>query len=186
MLILKGMKLTTPLTLLAAALCAASASAQVTPIRFSAPVNPIAGLPKLLPSPMTGPLVGTGISLPNLVPALNPSVTLAAVAPAPAPVSLPAHQELIPAIPAQRAGGDVVNPLQRVMPGVVVRFNAPANGSTNGAPSTHDAAKEKLDETFDGSGAPSKPAVNLPSRKPVTSGRHVSLPEWDLERELGI
>ena len=176
----------TPLTLVAA-LCAATASAQVAPIRFAAPVNPIAGLPKLLPSPMTGPLVGTGISLPNLVPSLTPSVTLAAVAPAPAPsVSLPgAHQELIPAIPAQRAGGDVVNPLQRVMPGVVVRFNAPANGSTNGAASVPDAPKEKLDETFDGSGA-SKPVVKLPARKPVTSGRHVSLPEWDLERELGI
>jgi hypothetical protein len=175
----------TPLTL-AAALCGA-ASAQVTTIRLAAPVNPIAGLPRLLPSPMTGPLVGTGISLPNLVPALTPSMTLAAVAPALSPVSLPAHQQLIPAIPAQRAGGDVVNPLQRVMPGVVVRFNAPANGSTNGgAASIPDAPKEKLDETFDGSGAPSKPVVNLPGRRPVSSGRHISLPEWDLERELGI
>ncbi|HXT00149.1 MAG TPA: hypothetical protein VN915_05705 [Elusimicrobiota bacterium] len=175
----------TPLTFVAA-LCAATASAQVTPIRFAAPVNPIAGLPKLLPSPMTGPLVGTGISLPNLVPALTPSVTLAALAPAaPAPVGLPAHQELIPAVQPARDPG-VVNPLQRVMPGVVVRFAAPANGSANGAPSVPDAPKEKLDETFDGTGAPSKPAVNLPVRRPVSSGRHVSLPEWDLERELGI
>lgn len=179
----------TPLTLVAA-LCAATASAQVTPVRFAAPVNPIAGLPKLLPSPISGPLAGTGISLPSLVPALTPSVVLAAAAPAPIPaasVNLPVvHEELIPAIQPAR-DPNVGNPLQRVMPGVVVRFNAPANGSTNGAPSVPaDAPKEKLDETFDGSGAPSKPAVNLPARKPVTSGRHVSLPEWDLERELGI
>jgi len=177
----------TPLTLVAA-LCAATASAQVTPIRFAAPVNPIAGLPKLLPSPLTGPLVGSGISLPNLVPALTPSVVLAAVSPAPVPapsISLPAaHEEILPAVQPAR-DPNVGNPLQRVMPGVVVRFNAPSNGSTNGAPSIPDAPKEKLDETFDGTGAPSKPAV-LPTRKPVTSGRHVSLPEWDLERELGI
>ena len=176
----------TPLTLVAA-LCAATASAQVTPVRFAAPVNPIAGLPKLLPSPMTGPLAGTGISLPSLVPALTPSVVLAAVAPSPVPsLSLPAaHEELIPAIQPVRDPG-VSNPLQRVQPGVVVRFNAPANGSANeGAASLPDAPKEKLDETFDGSGAPSKPVV-LPRRKPVSSGRHVSLPEWDLERELGL
>lgn len=175
----------TPLTLVAA-LCAATASAQVTPIRFAAPVNPIAGLPKLLPSPLTGPLVGTGISLPNLVPALTPSVTLAAIPAAPAPsVSFPgAHEEIIPAIQPARDG--VVNPLSRVKPGMVLRFNAPANGSANGgAASVPDAPKEKLDETFDGT-TPSKPAVSLPSRKPVSSGRHVSLPEWDLERELGI
>src|ERR1700757_598579 len=105
------MKLSTSILALALPLLGAGFSAaQIAPVRFAAPVNPIAGLPKLLPSPMTGPLVGTGISLPNLVPSLTPSVTLAAVAPAPAPsVSLPgAHQELIPAIPAQRAGGDVV------------------------------------------------------------------------------
>lgn len=178
--------LTTPLMLLVTALCAGTASSQVTPIRFSAPVNPIAGLPKLLPSPMTGPLVGTGISLPSLVPALTPSMMLSAVAPAVAPaampVRLPPPRAMIPAVPAQRAGGDVVNPLRRVMPGVVVRFNAPANAPTGSA--LPDSQKENLDETFDG--APSKPVVDLPSRRPVTSGRHISLPEWDLERELGI
>lgn len=169
-------------TLLVTALCAGTASAQLTTIRFAAPVNPIAGLPKLLPSPMTGPLVGTGISLPSLVPALTPSMSLAAVAPALMPVRMPSPQGLIPAIPAQRAGGDIVNPLRRVMPGVVIRFNAPVNGAV----SKPDAAKEKLDETFDGEDAPSKPIVNFPGRRPVSSGRHISLPEWDLERELGI
>jgi hypothetical protein len=176
------------MTLLVAALSAGTASAQVAAVRLAAPVNPIAGLPKLLPSPLTGPLVGTGISLPSLVPALTPAVTLAAIPAAPAPsVSLPgAHQEVLPALPARRAGGEIVNPIQRVMPGVVVRFNAPANGSAKGgAASVPDAPKEKLDETFDGT-TPSKPAVSLPGRKPVSSGRHVSLPEWDLERELGL
>ena len=173
----------TPLTLLAAGLCAGTASAQIAPIRFSAPVSPIAGLPKLLPSPMTGPLVGTGISLPNLVPALTPSLSLAAAAaPALVPVSMPAHEGLVPAVPASPARDGVVNPLQRVMPGVVIRFGAAQTQPQTGA-AKGDAAKEKLDETFDGEGSP-KPVVG--GRQPVTSGRHISLPEWDLERELGI
>ena len=180
------MKLTSlPFTLLVAALSAGAASAQVTAIRFSAPVSPIAGLPRLLPSPMTGPLVGTGISLPSLVPALTPSVSLLAAAPAPMPVSMPAHEGLIPAMPAAPSRDGVVNPLQRVMPGVVIKFSAGATQPQTGA-AKNDAAKEKLDETFDGQGNPNKPAVNLPGRRPVSSGRHISLPEWDLERELGI
>jgi hypothetical protein len=166
-------------------LCAAAASAQVTSIRFAAPVNPIAGLPKLLPSPLTGPLVGTPITLPNLVPALTPAVSLAA-APAATiimPMSLPTREGQVPASPARPSRDGVVNPLRRVMPGVVIRFNEAPSKPGAAKP---DAIKDKLDETFDGSGAPSKPAVGLPGRGPVSSGRHISLPEWDLERELGI
>ena len=180
-----------PLSILLPVLCAVSAAAQVTSIRFAAPVNPIASLPKLLPSPMTGPLVGTGITLPNLVPALTPSLTLASAAPITSyilPVSMPARDGQIPATPAQSSRDGVVNPLRRVMPGVVIRFNDPSGTAAKPASVSPDngSSKKKLDEEFDGEGAPSKPAVQLPRRQPVTSGRHISLPEWDLERELGI
>jgi hypothetical protein len=135
---------------------------------------------------MTGPLVGTGITLPNLVPSLTPSMSLAA-APIPAfllPVRMPAREGQVPASPAQPSRDGVVNPLRRVMPGVVVRFSGAASKPAAGL--DLNASKERLDETFDGEGTPSRPAVELPRRKPVASGRHISLPEWDLERELGI
>lgn len=183
---MKRITLTFALPILAVAISAA----QVTPVRFVAPVNPIAGLPRLLPSPMTGPLVGTGITLPNLVPALTPSLTLASAAPIASyvlPVSMPARGGQIPAAPAQPSRDGVVNPLRRVMPGVVIRFNDPSGAAKPASASAgSDVSKKKLDEEFDGDGAPSKPVVELPRRKPVTSGRHISLPEWDLERELGI
>ncbi|HEX4048204.1 MAG TPA: hypothetical protein VH309_10240 [Elusimicrobiota bacterium] len=174
-----------PLALALPLFAAATASAQLASIRFVAPVNPVAGLPRLLPSPMTGPLAGSGITLPNLVPALTPSLSLAAAA-APASAylpspSLPAREGRIPASPAQPSRDGVVNPLRRVMPGVVIRFGqtAPAKGGAV----QPDRSKENLDQAFDGEGAPSKPVVE---RQPVSSGRHISLPEWDLERELGL
>jgi hypothetical protein len=180
-----------PLTILLPLIAVATAGAQIVPVRFVAPVNPIAGLPRLLPSPMTGPLVGLGITLPSLVPALTPAMSLPS-APTPAfilPVSLPSRQGVIPATPASSSRGDVVNPLRRVMPGVVIRFSAAATNAAANAPkpgaAQSDPSKEKFDQAFDGEDAP-KPAVQLPGRKPVTSGRHISLPEWDLERELGI
>ncbi len=175
-------------TFLLTALGAASAAAQVTSIRFSAPLNPIAGLPKILPSPLTGPLVGTGISLPTPLPSLTPSVILtpahaASALPASiAPAALPARGGQIAAVPADSSRDGVVNPLRRVQPGVVFRFA----GAQGPAASGSDASKGRLDETFDGEKDPSKPAVNLPRRAPVTSGRHVSLPEDDLMKELGF
>jgi hypothetical protein len=169
------------LTILLPVLAAATASAQMASIRFAAPVNPIAGLPKLFPSPMTGPLVGSGITLPSLVPALTPSLSLAAAAPL-LPLRMPTRGGQIPVQPSR---DNVVNPLRRVMPGVVIRFTGPAS-STNPGAAKPDASKERLDGAFDGEGLPSKPIVNMPGRKPVSSGRHISLPEWDLERELGI
>ena len=168
------------LTILLPVLAAATASAQMASIRFAAPVNPIAGLPKLFPSPMTGPLVGTGITLPSLVPALTPSLSLAAAAPL-LPLRMPTRGGQIPVQPSR---DNVVNPLRSVMPGVVIRFDQSVSSKPGAA--KPDASKERLDGAFDGEGLPSKPVVNLPGRKPVSSGRHISLPEWDLERELGI
>ena len=179
-------RFTLPLTLILPVLAAATAAAQLTPVRFIAPVNPIAGLPKLLPSPMIGPLAGTRISLPSLVPALTPSIRLAAALPdLIVPVRMPSREGRLPATPAQPSRDGVINPLRRVIPGVVIRFDGVSAPSKPGS-ALPDASKEKLDQEFDGNGAPSKPVGGLPRRQPISSGRHITLPEWDLERELGI
>jgi len=177
-----------PLSILLPVLCAVSAAAQIVPVRFAAPVNPIAGLPKLLPSPMTGPLVGMGISLPSLMPALTPAISLPSAAPIPAylpSVRMPSRDGLTPATPADSSRDGVVNPLRRIAPGVVIRFSESVVPAKPGA-AKQDATKESLDQAFDGEGNPTKPTVELPRRKPVSSGRHISLPVWDLERELVI
>jgi hypothetical protein len=190
---------TLTLTLLLPAVCAMTAAAQLTVVRFVAPVSPLAGLPKLLPSPMSGPLAGVGISLPALTPTLVPNISLTlgaapqAAVPAVLPVALPARGGQVQADPSQPSRDGVVNPLQRVMPGVVIRFAgaAPATapqGASQPESVGQDSNKQKLDETFDGDVAPAKPAVSLPrrDRKPVTSGRRIGLPEDELLRELGF
>jgi hypothetical protein len=184
---------TLTLTLLLPAICAAAAAAQIVPVRFSAPVSPIAGLPKYLPSPISGPLAGNGISLPSLVPALTPTLKLSAAAPLlaslpVAPALLPSRPGSLPASPADGSRDVVNNPLRRVMPGVTIRFAATAAQSASGsAPSvkaTPDEAKGDLDEAFDGSEQPARRPVLR--RGPISSERHISLPETDLERELGL
>ena len=179
-------RFTLPLTLLLPVLAAATAAAQLTPVRFIAPVNPIAGLPRLFPSPMIGPLAGTGVTLPSLVPALTPSLSLAYSLPdLILPVRVPSRDGQLPMTPHKPSRDGVNNPLRRVIPGVIIRFDGISAPSKPGA-AKPDASKEKLDQEFDGSGAPSRPAVELPRRKPISSGRHITLPEWDLEKELGI
>jgi hypothetical protein len=174
-----------PLTLLLPVLAAATSAAQIAPLRFIAPVNPVAGLPKLLPSPLTGPLVGSGINLPSLVPALTPSLRLTPAAPQIGvilPVRMPSRDGQFPTLPTTPSRDGVNNPIRRVIPGVVIRFNgAPAQPGA----ATPEVSKEKLDHAFDGD-LPSKPVVGQMRRQPITSGRHITLPEWDLERELGI
>lgn len=164
------------------ALAASASFSQVMPIRAIAPINPIAGLPKLLPSPMSGPLTGMGISLPTVLPTLAPSpALLAAAAPAPSPVSfpaiLPSRAPSLP-VPANPSHENVINPLRRVLPGVAIRFaDAPK------ADKKPDAAKDNLDQLFDGEDAPIKPGIG---RGVVGNERRISLPEDDLMRELGF
>jgi hypothetical protein len=170
------------LTILLSVLAAATASAQLTTIRFSAPVNPVESLPKLLPSPMTGPLIGNGITLPSFAAAWTPEFRLPAAAPRlpfALPVRLPASGVRFPEIHDGPA-----YPLHRVTPGTAIRFVSASTIQSGAAQS--DASKERLDGVFDGAGRASKPSVDLPRRTPVSSGRHISLPEWDLERELGL
>jgi hypothetical protein len=160
--------------------CAAISAAQIAPLRLSVPVNPVAGLPKLLPSPLGAPLAGTRIELPGLVPSLTPSpALLAAAAPAAIlPVSLPTRRAPM-ALPTLPSHENVINPLRTIMPGVTIRFGEKAKGE-KAAP---DAVRDNLDQLFDGDGQSTKPGVD---RGPIGNERRISLPEDDLMRELGI
>jgi len=172
------------------ALVAANSAAQIMPVRMFAPVNPVAGLPKVLPSPVTGPLAGMNISLPSLIPALSPApALLAAASPAaafptnrlPLPVSLPSHR--LPVLPSAPSRDSVINPVRRIMPGVVVRFaSASRKEGSDGERTQPTAKKDELDQIFDGNQGV-KPGAG---RGVIDSGRRISLPEDDLMRELGI
>ncbi len=168
------------------AFLAAASFAQIVPVRVSVPVNPVAGLPKLLPSPLSGPLTGMGISLPSPVPTLAPSPALlsAAVAPAPIPARslpavLPTRAPGLP-VPANPSHENVNNPLRKIMPGVVVRF---ADNAPKGEKAAPGGKNEALDELFDGDGQPLKPGMN---RGAISHERRISLPEDDLMKELGF
>ena len=164
-----------PLTLLLPLLGAVNAAAQLATIRFAAPISQISGLPSFRPSPMTGPLAATAITLPNLAPALTPSMSPAAAAPIPAnflPIGMPARESQLPATPARPSRDSAV----------ISGQTAPSNLGI----AKPDNSEEKIDAPdFDGKGS-SKPVVELPRRKPASSDRHITLPERDLERELGI
>ncbi|MDE2491443.1 MAG: hypothetical protein KGM24_11375 [Elusimicrobia bacterium] len=159
------------------ALLAGAAAAQVAPLT---PLgrSPLAGLPTLLPSPLTGPYAGMPTVLP--APSLTPSLSAPAPLPAPAApvaVALPAAAAPLPAVTVDATRENVRHPLKQVVPGVTIRFT--------GKDSTSDK-KEKLDETFDGRRAPEKDAIEPGLRPVIGSERHVSLPEWDLENEIGV
>jgi hypothetical protein len=129
---------------------------------------------------MTGPLAGMGISLPTVVPSLAPAPAhLAAAAPAPMPLPAALPSRRLPLLPAQPSRDSVINPLRRIMPGVVVRFGEQKPASEKAAPD----AKDNLDQLFDGDGEPAAPGLN---RGPISHERRISLPEDDLMRELGF
>jgi hypothetical protein len=147
------------------AFSAAISAAQIIPVRFSAPVNPVVGLPTLRPSPLASPLVGARIELPSLLPSLTPSpALLAAAAPA-----------VLPASPSRE---NASNPLRRIMPGMIVGLSE----QTESPKASPEADKDRLGQVFDGDGRPVKPGAN----GPIGSERRISLPEDDLMRELGI
>lgn len=167
---------------------AAAASAQIVPVRVSVPINPVMSLPKSMPSPLTGPLAGQGISLPTPIPALVPTGVIAAPAPSALPAAAPAIApaaaitETIPAVKVDGSRENVAHPLRRIQPGVTVRFGAASGDKAEPAPAPQ-AEKENLDHLFDGDELQGN-AVD--GRRPVSHERRISLPEWDLERELGL
>lgn len=171
-------------------LLAAAASAQIVPVRaFAAslnpvaPMNPVAGLPMSLPSPMTGPLTGLGIEF--------PTPTLPLIAPAPkllpgpatsVPFVLPSRGVVVPMAAITEEHEIVINPVRRATPGVTLRLAEksavkPAPNAKKG----DQTVKNGLDHLFDGSAD-----ATDSNREPVSSDRHISFPERDLERELGL
>lgn len=175
-----------PFSLILTALCAAVASAQVVGIH--APANPVMGLPKLLPSPLSGPLSGMGISLP--APMALPAVGFAAapaaalVATVPAPVAPAVRLAPMPAVTLVASRENRANPFRALLPDGVARFDGAAPAKAGDDARTEE---ERLNRIFDGEDQPAeRPTVELPRRAPVTPSRRHSLPEWDLENELGL
>ncbi len=177
-------------------LLALNASAVVRVMPVPVRINPLVGLPTVLPSPLTGPLAGRGVTLP--APILTPSlVTLspmssmvqaprlfvseAAAAPAAAPVTAAA---LLPRV-RMEAGRENVS-MPALLPESVMRFAAAADSKK--APAAAPRAADDLRNLFDGSRKPDAAAwepIFPRSRAPKPSRRH-GLPEDELERELGV
>jgi len=159
-------------------LLATSASAQVISILPGGRGNLYIGTPTTLPGPMGNIVISPRISLP--APLLAPSISMTA-APTPMIAALPvlAIASPIPALPAAAI------PQQRILavqenvampnPALRAKFAAPAKDA-----STKEAARENLDHLFD-----NRPAPKNDDRSPVRSDRHQSLPEQDLESEIG-
>ncbi len=165
------------LHLLAVVLLPAAAAAQFSPI--SPRINPLVGLPAVLPSPAISPLSG-GIQLPTPLPALTPSLILAAPAVSLA-LSAPATAAPLaqPAVSARRE--NVSTPLSG-LPSAVIRVeNRHAAEKAPAAAPAPEAApdQESLDQLFD------RGEIRAVGRA-TDSSRRIGLPEWDLERELGL
>jgi hypothetical protein len=189
------MKLNTLLPIVLAALSAVPASAQI--VSMSVPVNPIYGLPKSLPSPLSGPLTGMGISLPTRIgvmptisfagamaaPVATPAAPLIAIAARPVAYA-PQRLADLPGVQVVATRENRANPFRALLPDGVARFDGAAPApSAKGSQSEQD----RLDQIFDGEGQPAeRPTVELPRRAPVKPSRRHSLPEWDLENELGL
>jgi hypothetical protein len=176
------------MTLVAALLLplfSARASAQVRFNPISPRINPIAGLPRSLPSPLTGPLGGRGVTLPS--PVLTPGMSL------PAPMALPAALPALVAPAASRAAFSVPAAVGAAMsapvalPAAAALFAA-ADSKKASATAAAPAAPADLRNLFDGSRKPADIAWEpiLPRDRQPTPGRRHSLPEDDLERELGV
>jgi hypothetical protein len=169
---------------------ATSASAQVTSILPGGRGNLYIGTGVNLPGPVPNITISPRISLP--APLLAPSIVLVA-APAPTPAQtpiqipnpvMPAITPNIPALPISAIPEHMwkLNSHESVLPYPALRaqLSAPAK---DGSPKDSTAARgEKLDNLFDGR---RKPAEKSDDLAPVRSDRHQSLPEQDLESEIG-
>ena len=138
---------------------ACSASAQMTTILPGGRGNLYIGTPMTLPGPVSNIVISPRINLPA---PLTPLFALT-LAPVPAAAS-------IPVLPVSLLGA-----LREI------RFAAPPRT----APSKDIvAAREKLENIFDGRRQPSEKNASE-DLSPVRSGRRHNLPENDLEKEIG-
>jgi hypothetical protein len=139
--------------------------------------NPLIGLPAILPTPVNNPLAGS-ITLP--APTLTPTVIAPSVK-----IDVPLLPvTLVPGLPAIRlvaSKENAVNPLAAILPN-----GGKANLTAAVEPKKDEGKKaDRLDELFDGKtkkGRVDLPADELGGTRPA---RRISLPEWDLEREIG-
>ncbi len=145
-----------------ALILACSASAQMTAILPGGRGNLYIGTPMTLPGPMSSFAINQRIRLPS--PLLNPSVALA---PAPVPMTT-ATPILLVTIPRAFQA---------------TRFASPAQDAAAAKDSVA-AARETLDTVFDGR-KQRKEKSSSDDLGPVRPDRHHSLPENDLEKEIG-
>lgn len=141
---------------------ATSVSAQVISILPGGRGNPYIGTPTTVPNSMSNIVISPRINLP--APLLAPSV-----APTLSPVPMAAAISIMPT--------------PRIMPIMPIRYSA---HRVQLAASTKDvvAAPEKRDDIFDGRKQPDGKNAS-DDLDPVRSDRRQSLPENDLEKEIG-
>jgi hypothetical protein len=168
-----------------ALILATSASAQVTSILPGGRGNILIGTPMNLPGPIPNIVISPRISLP--APLLAPSIALTA-APAPTPAQLPVPvipvTPNLPPLPISAIPDHMwkLNAHEGVLPYPALRAQLSAPAKDGSAKDSTAARGEKLDNLFDGR---RKPAEKSDDLSPVRSDRHQSLPEQDLESEIG-
>ena len=161
---------------------AASASAQVTSILPGGRGNLYIGTQATLPGPVPNIVISPRINLP--APLLTPTVALN-LAPVPMAAAIPVLPVALPsAVPAIRVTASRENV---ALPGALqARFSAPSKETAQtkevAAARELNEQREQLENLFDGRRAPKGTDDEF---GPVRSGRHVSLPEHDLESEIG-
>jgi hypothetical protein len=181
---------------LAPLLLGAPALAQFSPI--SPKINPLAGLPSILPSPVIVQLPTSGIRLPSFILGNSPTLTLSA----PVVLSAPARTMVAPAafagsivvdlperivkIPSYRVDGgreNVRNPLASVLPDATIRLRARRSDGDGRVAASAEQDKDDLDAIYDRGQSGSEP---LSRRGPSGTNHRITTPEQDLERELGL
>lgn len=155
---------------------AGTASAQVTSILPGGRGNLYIGTGVNLPGPAANIVISPRINLP--APLLTPTAAFT-LAPVPMAAALPTLPVALPVAVPQQA---IVAERENVtMPYPALRAQFGAANKDAAAPKEVVAPREKLDNLFDGR----KPKNASEDLGPVRSDRHQSLPEQDLESEIG-
>lgn len=174
-------------TILALLVLSAPASAQVVSNIPGSRGSIIVGTGVNLPGPIGSAVITPRISLP--APVLTPALTIL-----PAPVVayeipvLPATEivAIKPlALPAKQPAMPVALPSAIPPSALTLHLAAASKAEAPVPPVTKEqlAQRERLDDLFDGRGGDRRERAD--QRGPIRSGRHVSLPENELEREIG-
>ena len=160
-----------------AVILATSASAQVTSILPGGRGNLYIGTPMNLPGPAANIVISPRINLPALL--LTP-VSPLMLAPVPASMmeAAPVRPLALPVVvvPMARAAAEREN-VASSNRALRAKLSAPVQGD---APKEIAADREKLENLFDGRRQPAEKSDSV-----VRSDRHQSLPEQDLESEIG-